>query len=203
LRFPGIDPDATCVRRYLATGDRLAFETLFRKYQGPIFALVHRMVGNENAYDLTQDVFVRALRNLGTFRSECSFRTWIYTIARHVCYNYCRDEKRKNGFEEYGGGCEDEDGDGVADLPDPRMNVAKIAEAREIRHAAIEVLATLTPEQRLLITLRDFDQLSYEEIGDIMDLSLVNVKSKLHRARLAFKKSFQPYMELLDEYFTG
>jgi DNA-directed RNA polymerase specialized sigma24 family protein len=54
----------------------------------------------------------------------------------------------------------------------------------------------------MLITLRDFDQLSYEEIGEIMDLSLVNVKSKLHRARLAFKRSFQPYMELLDEYFA-
>jgi len=60
------------------------------------------------------------------------------------------------------------------------------------------VLAQLPPEQRLLITLRDLQGLSYEEVAEIADLSLVNVKSKLHRARLAFKTKFAPYLDLVD-----
>ena len=78
--------------------------------------------------------------------------------------------------------------------PDPGADVARIVETRELQRAVDNVLALLTPEQRLLMILRDFEQLSYEEISEITDLSIVNVKSKLHRARLAFKAKFQPYL---------
>ena len=69
---------------------------------------------------------------------------------------------------------------------------------RELQRIVDRVLADLTPEQRLLITLRDLQGLSYEEVAEIMELSLVNVKSKLHRARLAFKIRFQPYLALVS-----
>ena len=69
---------------------------------------------------------------------------------------------------------------------------------RELQGVVDKVLAQMPAEQRLLITLRDFQQLSYEEIGEITGLSLVNVKSKLHRARMAFKAQFQPYLGLVD-----
>lgn len=198
---PAIDTDATLVRRYKATGEKAAFESLFRKYQGPIFALVNRMVGKEDAYDITQDIFLRALRSLGSFRGDCSFRTWLYTIARHVCYNHCRDLKRKNQLEEPLTADPDGEDETMDDLPDPFLNVEKIAETKELQRAAGVVLSRMNSEQRLLITLRDFDGLSYEEIGQITELPLSAVKSKLHRARMAFKKSFQPYMDLLDDYF--
>jgi RNA polymerase sigma-70 factor (ECF subfamily) len=77
--------------------------------------------------------------------------------------------------------------------------VHKIAETRELQQIVGSVLAKLPPEQRLLITLRDFEQLSYEEIGRIMEMSLSNVKSRLHRARMAFKDKFKPYLKLLRE----
>jgi RNA polymerase sigma-70 factor (ECF subfamily) len=196
-----IDADATLVRRYRTTGDRAAFEALYKKYQGPIFALVHRMVGSEDAYDITQEVFLRALKSLGTFRGDASFRTWIYTIARNVCYNHCRDLKRKYTYEEALGTDLDGDDETMDDLPDPHLSVEKITETKELQKVAREVLSHLSPEQRLLITLRDFEGMSYEEIGKITELSLVNVKSKIHRARMAFKKAFQPYMDILDDYF--
>jgi RNA polymerase sigma-70 factor (ECF subfamily) len=196
-----VDPDALLLRRYAATGDRQAFETLFRKYQGPIFALVHRMVGDEDAYDLTQEVFLRVLRSIETFRAASSFRTWLYTIARNVCYNYCRDQKRKKSYETDNDFNCDGDDQLADNLPDPYLNVERIAEERELQRAAIMVLATLSEEQRMIISLRDFEGMSYEEIGQIMELSVANVKSKLHRARITFKKAFTPYMSLLDDYF--
>ena len=87
LRAP--DPDALLVREHIA-GDPKAFECLFRKYQTPIFNLVTRMVRGEDAYDLTQDVFLKAYKHLRTFRGDAKFSTWLFTIARHTCLNHLR-----------------------------------------------------------------------------------------------------------------
>ena len=81
---------------------------------------------------------------------------------------------------------------------DPGADIARIVEVRELQRIVDGVLAELTPEQRLLITLRDLQGLSYEEVAEITELSLVNVKSKLHRARLAFKSRFQPFLALVS-----
>ena len=157
------------------------------------------MVGSEEAYDLTQEVFLRALRALHAFKGECSFRTWLYTIARNVCFNHCREKRRKQLFEEVlGSDSEDDECDSIADLPDMAGDVAKLVETRELQQLVAHIMQSMPEEQRLLITLRDFDGLSYEEVAAITDMSIGNVKSKLHRARLAFKKRFQPYLELVD-----
>ncbi len=197
-----IDPDALLMRRYRVSNDRSAFETLFRKYQGPIYGLVVRLIGAEDAYDVTQEVFLRALRAMGSFRGESTFRTWLYTIARHVCYNPCRDKKRRTAIEGFLGGSDDE-GDCSGEVADPQMDIARIVETKELQRIVSDILAGMTVEQRLLITLRDFEGMSYEEIAQITELSLVNVKSKLHRARLTFKTQFEPYWSALyEEYST-
>lgn len=196
--LPRLDPDVALVRQFRATASPAVFEILFRKYQTPIFNLVHRMVNGEEAYDLTQEVFYRALRSLTAFQGDCKFRTWLYTIARNVCLNHLREKKVRIGLE---GASLDAECDYPGSLPepfDPKADVAQIVEARELQRAVDRVLATLSPEQRLLITLRDLEGLSYEEIAEITEYSLVNVKSKLHRARLAFKVQFQPYFESIS-----
>ena len=193
--LPRLDPDLALVRQFRATGSPAVFEILFRKYQTTVFSFVSRMVNGEDAYDLTQEVFVRALRSLPSFTGGCKFRTWLLTIARNVCLNHLRDRRLRLGLE---AGSLDEAPDTpgfVGDPADPAADIARIAETvRELQRLVDRVLALLTDEQRLLITLRDLQGLSYEEIEQIMDLSLVNVKSKLHRARLAFKTKFQPYL---------
>jgi len=188
------DPDSLLVRQYLR-GDVRAFEVLFRKYQTPIFNLVSRMVNGEDAYDLTQDVFCQAMRALHTFRGEAKFSTWLYSIARNVCLNHLRHRSciRQESLEEIAdNGCS-------LELPDDTADVEQIVETHELQRIVNSVLATLTAEQRLLITLRDFEQLSYEEISLITETSLSNVKSRLHRARMAFKDKFKPYLKLLRE----
>ena len=89
--------------------------------------------------------------------------------------------------------------DTTADVPDDTADVERIVETHELQRIVNSVLSTLTAEQRLLITLRDFEQLSYEEISLITETSLSNVKSRLHRARMAFKDKFKPYLKLLRE----
>ena len=196
--LPRLDPDIALVRQFRATADPAVFEILFRKYQTPVFSLVYRMVNGEDAYDLTQEVFLRALRALPSFKGDSKFRTWLLTIARNVCLNHLRDAKLRAGIEE-GSLDEEPEAPGYIQEPaDPAADVARIVEVRELQRIVDRVLSELTPEQRLLITLRDLQGLSYEEVAEITDLSLVNVKSKLHRARLAFKTRFQPFLALVS-----
>jgi len=196
--LPRLDPDVALVRQFRATGNPALFEQLFKKYQTPIFHLVCRMVHGEDAYDLTQEVFYRALRSLSSFKGDSKFGTWLYTIAKNTCLNHLRESRRKSDHEEYSLDETLPNDDGrTRDLPDPESDVTMLVESRELQRIVDQVLSELTPEQRMLMTLRDFQQLSYEEIGEIMDMTLVNVKSKLHRARLAFKAKFQPYLGLI------
>lgn len=191
LRAP--DPDAALVRRVVA-GELAAFEQLFRKYQTPIFNMITRMVRGEEAYDITQEVFLRAFKSVKSFRGDAKFSTWLYTIARHTCLNHLR---HKNVLSE--GSLEEAQDDHPGNEPvDETMNVARITEVRELQRVVDEVLATLPAEPRMLLILRDFEQLSYDEISQVTQLSIVNVKSKIHRARQVFKKRFQPHLALLD-----
>jgi RNA polymerase sigma-70 factor, ECF subfamily len=189
-----VDPDHYLVRQHLA-GDTKAFEVLFKKYQTPIFNLVTRMVHGEEAYDLTQDVFLKALKSLRHFRGESKFSTWLYTIARHTCLNHIRHKKI---IDEDSIDDSTEDSPGI-ELVDRQMNVAKLSEVRELQRVVDDILVKMPQEARMLLILRDFEQLSYDEISHIMELSIVNVKSKIHRARQAFKKRFMPYMELIEK----
>jgi RNA polymerase sigma-70 factor (ECF subfamily) len=202
--LPRLDPDVALVRQFRATGDPAVFETLFRKYQTPVFNLIYRMVNGEDAYDLTQEAFYRALRALPNFKGDSKFSTWLFTIAKNTCLNHLRDMKGRQQMEDYSLDEPDPSGEGPGH-PEPvdlAADVARIVEMRDLQRAVDCVLAQLTPEQRLLMTLRDFQQLSYEEICDITELNMANLKSKLHRARLAFKAKFQPYMELVGAEHT-
>ncbi len=73
--LPRLDPDVALVRQFRATASPAVFEILFRKYQGTVFSLVYRMVHGEEAYDLTQEVFLRAMRSLPSFKGDAKFRT--------------------------------------------------------------------------------------------------------------------------------
>ena len=189
------DPDMALVRNYLA-GDDTAFEALFRKYQTSIFNIVSRMVKSEDAYDLTQDVFCHVLRAVHTFRGDSKFSTWLYSVARNVCLNRIR---RKNCVREESLDSMIDDQSFTDLLPDDSADVERIVETHEIQRVVNSVLATLPPEQRLLILLRDFEQLSYEEVSLVTEMSLSNVKSRLHRARMAFKDKMKPYLDQIKE----
>ena len=187
-----LDRDLVAMHR---SGRHDAFGELFRRYQGPIFHLVHRMVHGEEAYDLTQDIFLKALNALPSFRGDSKFSTWLFTIARHTCLNHIRHRKVivEESFEHL------ETFDPGSAPADPGISVERLAERHELQEVVGKILASMPPDARLLLVLRDFNQLSYEEISQITELSIVNVKSRLHRARQLFKRKFNPWMDLLGE----
>jgi RNA polymerase sigma-70 factor (ECF subfamily) len=166
----------------LRRGDTAAFEVLVRTHQDRVYDFCVRMLSDrEEAFDLTQEIFISVHRHMDKFRADAKLTTWLYRIARNHCLNRLKHLKRR------GRGVTDEYGEtnelsitqslGGSEAPDENLARKK---GRELVHRAIE---QLDEEQRALVVLRDVEGLSYEEIMEITELPEGTVKSRLHRAR--------------------
>lgn len=171
--------------------DEQAFNEVVSAHGDKVFSLVYRMIGNRaEAEDLAQEVFVTVFKTVDTFRSESKFSTWLLRIAANHCKNRIKYLSRRRT-----------DGGGLDDMPEERMADAGRApmqghiagpdvmlEAAEMESLMQQAIATLDEEHRLLIVLRDVEELSYEEIGEVSGLPEGTIKSRLHRARMAIKE---------------
>jgi RNA polymerase sigma-70 factor (ECF subfamily) len=171
-------------------GDQGAFSRLVEANQGKIYSLCFRMTGNpDDAADLTQEAFLNAWRGLGKFGGQSTFSTWLYRLAANACIDFLRREKRRSALSMT---LEDgEDEDHQADLPDERWSPERELERKELRNAVQKGLLTLSPEHRQVLLLRETEGLSYQEIGQALDLEEGTVKSRIARARLALKDYLQ------------
>jgi RNA polymerase sigma-70 factor (ECF subfamily) len=162
--------DAQLVTR--AQAGRLdAFEELVRRYRQPIYQVALRMLGDAaDAEDATQDAFVQAWRNLAGFRADAAFSTWMYRIVMNRCLNVLRSRRRTEPLP--------------VGREAPASRPDRIAEARwEVEDLKLAI-ARLSPEQRAPFVLRELEGRSYQEIAEVLELSVPAVKSRLHRARL-------------------
>ena len=184
-----LDNDALLVERFRA-GDIGAFETLFRRYQRPIYNFIARMVPPEDALDVTQEAFYLAMRGIATFHPGRRFSTWLFAIAKNRCFDFMRRRKRVR-IEEYD---EVERPQPDNQTPDPAGSAARDELARAVNRTLME----LSPDDRMVLVLRDYQQLSHEEICEIMGLSIPSVKSRIHRARKRFKERFKRHSHLLE-----
>jgi RNA polymerase sigma-70 factor (ECF subfamily) len=171
-------------------GDAHAFETLFRKYQTYVYNIGLGMLSNsEDAADVTQETFLRLHRSLDSFRGDSSFSTWLYRVAVNLCITELR-RKSRTRFQFLDDLAHDEEAtlfEESGPTPDEAM---ALEEDRRVVH---QVLRTLPPDYRAIMVLRHFQQLAYEEIAEVLDLSLSQVKTRLFRARKMFKDRFQAY----------
>jgi RNA polymerase sigma-70 factor (ECF subfamily) len=179
-----LDPDYSIVERCLG-GDAAAWEDLVRAHTRRVYGLCYRFTGKEaEAQDLTQDVFLRVFRALGSFRStEGSFTTWLARLTRNLLidhYRRTRNERVTDSIEEQlprieGGST----GEGVSA---PRRPDSALAgrEASELLQGA---LAKLSPELRETIILRDLQEMEYREIAEVLAIPEGTVKSRLNRGR--------------------
>jgi len=153
------------------SGQLDAFEELVRKHRLATYRVALRMLADESdAEDATQDAFVQAWRNLGGFRADAAFSTWMYRIVTNRCLNMLRARRRTEPLPD--------DREAPASRPD------RIAEARwQVEDLKLAILR-LTPEQRAPLVLRELQGCTYEEIAEALDISIPAVKSRLHRARL-------------------
>jgi RNA polymerase sigma-70 factor (ECF subfamily) len=171
-------------------GDAHAFETLFRKYQTYVYNIGLGMLSNsEDAADVTQETFLRLHRSLDSFRGDSSFSTWLYRVAVNLCITELR-RKSRTRFQFLDDLAHDEEATLFEESgPTPDEAIA-LEEDRRVVH---QVLRTLPPDYRAIMVLRHFQQLAYEEIAEVLDLSLSQVKTRLFRARKMFKDRFQAY----------
>lgn len=168
-------------------GDADAFEQLVRTYQTPIYNLCLRMTGNpEDAADLSQEAFVKAWRNLGSFQFESAFSTWLYRLASNTCLDFLRSLKRRPQVSLT---VEDDDGEAqTLDVPDPAPTPEEAAITKEEHALLAQAMQALDEQQRQILTLRVVNELSYAEIAEVMGIKEGTVKSRLARTRDALRK---------------
>lgn len=166
-------------------GDRDAFGQLLSRYEKPVFHQALRMVSNqEDAADMTQEAFLKAWQGLPSFHGDSAFSTWLYRLTGNVCIDFLRREKKRRGDASL----DDEDRDLSGQLADPAPTPQRVLERDELRRAVQSGLKNLSDEHRQVLVLREINGLSYEEIGQVLDLSAGTVKSRLARARLSLAK---------------
>lgn len=162
-------------------GDKEAFSELVKKYHRRVFQLAYSFTRNrETADDISQEVFVKAYFALPKFRFRSEFSTWIYRIAMNHIMDYIR--KRRVKILSL-----DDVSPDFAVQEDETLKREKAAEEEEKRKVVFEVLQSLPLKYRMIITLRDIQGFSYEEISQIMGVSPGTVDSRLHRARKMLK----------------
>lgn len=174
----------------LRLGREEAYEALIYRYQQPVYNLVYRLMADpSDASDVVQEVFLKVFRNIQSFKGQSSLKTWIYRISFNEAYNhrrwFSRHRKQEIGLESEG---EDLQGYGEL-LPDPGRSAFDIACGHETQEMIETALIEMNPVFRAAVVLRDMEDLSYEEIADILQVSLGTVKSRILRGREALRKS--------------
>ena len=166
-------------------GDQEAFERLVRAYEKRVFALTLRMCGNaEDAAEAAQEAFLAVWQGLKFFRGEASFSTWLYRLASNACVDLLRREGRHRAAA--GPSLNDEELDLAA--ADPAPTPQEAAERAELRQQIEAGLQKLSLEYRQVLVLREMHQLSYEEIGQTLNLDPGTVKSRISRGRKRLRK---------------
>lgn len=172
--------------RAVLSGQTDEFEKLVAAYEKPVYHITLKMTGNEDdAYDLSQDTFLKAFRSLNTFRGESGFGTWVCRLAANLCIDFLRKQKRRGRLVSLD---EPDEYDRPVELPDLRFEPQSVMEKRELSMQVREGLMKLPPEQKLILILRDMEGFSYQEIADTMKMELGTVKSRISRARAHLAK---------------
>jgi RNA polymerase sigma factor (sigma-70 family) len=173
--------DLKLIRR-CKRGEEPAFAELLERYRGPIYSLCYRMARNsEDAHDLAQETFIKVFGLLDRYDEQHAFSSWLFRIAT----NHCIDHLRRNRLRllSLDAGLGPEGDERQMQLPDPGPRPDTVLQRKESMEKLWEVVAGLPPHYRAIILLRHDQQLSYEEIAEVLDLPLGTVKARIHRAR--------------------
>ena len=167
-------------------GDAGAFRLLVERHQRRVVAIALGMLRNrQDALDVCQEAFLRVHCALGTFDGEAQFFTWLYRIV----HNLCIDQLRRRRFEV----AFDERDASLVPAPSTSADPARALGDRELRARFAEAMATLTPAHRAVLTLRELEGLSYQQIADVVGCSIGTVMSRLFHARRNLQKQLREH----------
>ena len=158
-----------------------AFDELFRRYAPRVRKFVAWQTGGgEDAVEeLTQEIFFQVYRSLPRFAGRSSFRTWLYALAGNVCRHYRRRRRRRLRWFRSA----EEEGPALDELPDLAPTVVERLARRELQGEVRRQVARLPPPYRTVLVLRDWEDLSYAEIAEVLAIPVGTVRSRLHQAR--------------------
>ncbi len=182
---PGPDPDDASLVARAQRGDMRAYDELVTRHRGRIYAMIRNMIHQEaDAWDVSQEVFIKAWHALPRFEAKARFSTWIYRIAHNAVYDWARKRKIESAGELNDEIFERDRIDpaattapSMADSPDDSLSHGELREKIE------QALAKVSPEHREAVILKDVQGLSYKEIAEVMGCSLGTVMSRLFYAR--------------------
>lgn len=189
---PSCDEDSVRLMLKVKEGDVKAFEQLVELHQRAVIGTVARMLNNvDDAHDVAQQVFVRVWRSAARYERSAKFTTWLFTITRNLVFNEMRrrGRKREVSIEE-----QLEEYHHEMSAPE-RGNPDAVVVQEELEGAIDRAIQSLPEKQRLAVSLRRYEDMPYEEICEILGMSLSAVKSLLFRARNDLKEKLAAYLD--------
>lgn len=179
----------------LKKGDGEAFRQLVDNYQKLVLNSCYKFVYNrETAEDLTQDVFIEVYRSINTFRADSKLSTWIYRISISKSLDYLKGQKRKKRFAILKSLFGEDEVEERISAPES-VGPDKVLENEDRVKVLAWALNKLPESQRIAFTLSKYDEMSYQEISEILGVSISSVESLIHRAKLNLKKKLYSYYQ--------
>jgi RNA polymerase sigma-70 factor (ECF subfamily) len=168
--------DADIIKDYCESNSDRAATAFVRKYQSFVYATAYRYLNNhDDADDAAQEAFIRALGNLHKFKAEAGVKTWLYRITVNVCLNIQRKKKVRSIFKIF-------DDNDPRDIPLEKHLPDRDIQIKEFEERFLDALSDLPKKQRETFALRYFDEMSYEEISNVLGTSVGGLKANYHQA---------------------
>jgi RNA polymerase sigma-70 factor, ECF subfamily len=197
----GIRTQEAAIVAELKAGSEEAYAWLIGEFHQPIYSLVHRMAADPaDAADTTQEVFIKVFRGIKHFNGQSSLKTWIYRIAVHEASNrrrwWFRHKAKETSIEPMGASTESGVASAIKDsLVDGGDSPFDHVAHEEVRARVEEELRKVSEPYRTTLILRDLEEMSYEEIAEVTQVSLGTVKSRLTRGREALRQRLMAYVQ--------
>ena len=188
------DADWLIVQQVQA-GNVAAFDELVIKYRERIYSVVYNLISNkEDASDLSQEAFIKAFQSIGQFKGKSSFFTWLYRIAVNTSLTFLKKNRHRR-FLSYENISEETGSSDVLEVLAAKTSTEKPTLIKELQHKLNEALQTLSVKHRTVIVLFEIDNLSHQEIAEIMNCSVGTVRSRLHYAKKQLQSELQGLLD--------
>jgi RNA polymerase sigma-70 factor (ECF subfamily) len=166
-------------------GDPDSFNQLVLRWERPIYALAYRVIGREeDARDVCQETFLRAFRALNGFRGQAKFSSWLYRIALNLCRDWVRRERRTPVVQ----APDDLDALELSAVREPTASIDDLVARRELTRIVERAMAKLPDDQRTAIILKEYHELTFQEIADLVGCPLSTVKTRLYQGLAVLRR---------------
>ncbi len=184
-------------------GDHQAFEELMEEYFKKIYNIAFRMTNNpDDAADMTQEIMIKLFRNIGSFKGDSKFSTWVYRVATNTCLDELK-KIRRHSHTSLNAELDTGESEVTFDVEDTAPTPEQHAEKAELKKIVAAAVEKLSPDHKAVIILRDIKGFSYDEIARILKCSEGTVKSRISRARAQLKSIIEKDFGFGGTYFKS